>query len=111
MPPPFLDKLLFYSVISSYHVKGELDKTKKTHTVLVSGEKGFRLVVGLFQQVIGLFHQVEELYCFCESWMGTVLLGGACLTWSLQAEILASQCLWDFEKIFCIRRGELYQGP
>jgi len=34
----FLDKLLFYSVISSYHVKWELDKIKKTCTVSVRGE-------------------------------------------------------------------------
>jgi len=30
-----LEKLLFYSVISSYCFKWELDKTKKTRTVLV----------------------------------------------------------------------------
>jgi len=32
-----LDKLLFYSVISSYRIKWVLDKTKKTGTVTVRG--------------------------------------------------------------------------
>jgi len=33
-----LDKLLFYSAISSYRIKWGLGKTKKTHTVLGRGE-------------------------------------------------------------------------
>ncbi len=38
VPFAFWGKPSFYSVISSYHVKWELDKTKKTHTVLVRGD-------------------------------------------------------------------------
>ena len=65
---PFLDKLLFYSVITSYRVQWELNKTTKTRTVSVRGKLSWRKklpdILGVESLLFVLdFYFVSDVIC------------------------------------------------